>query len=311
MKGLGFFGLIFLAILVLLVCWFIYLQLGIRDTGFSRRVARETIVIEDINKMEILKRAQKPSLKFAFYGAYDFLGKRGGYFDLTNIQSYDCIPFWQVYDIKNIPDLKGNLSKTASLIFDKYMDVFRTDGFTVPYYEIKMDNIPFPFPQTLNVEMNDQDELVFTVEKVRIADKSDFSNQITSGLSQEFEIANVNLIQTNSIKKAVEDGINSVDINGMSQTDAENEIDRSIREKIAELQQNIVQSTNFDVKIEVLQIDKQISPLSAAANVLVTIKNKNVKYLIGNELKSIPLKFRIIDGSMVVTPTTNDCNENL
>ena len=303
MKGIGFLGLILLAILVLLVCWCIYLQLGIRDTGIKRKIARETLIIEDINKMEFLKRSQKPSLKFSFYGAYDFLGKRGGYFDLSNIQSYDCVPYWQVYDTKNLPDFKGNMSKTTSIIFNDYMDVFTEEGFTIPYYEIDIESVSFPFPDTINVETDVQDYLVFKLKKIRIADKTDFSIQVLSAFSQEFEIANENLIKTDSIEKTVEDGINSAA--------TEDEIENKIHEKIRELEQDIQSSAgpNFDVKIEIVQIEVEKTSLSAAAIVEVTIENKDAKYLIGNELKSIPLKFRIIDGNLDVIPPTNICTE--
>lgn len=289
--------------LTLLVVEMILLQIGIRDSEIVRRTLIEVTILEKINNIEFLKRSQKSALKYSFYGAYDFLGKRGGYLNLNNVQSYDCIPYWRIYDTTIIPDLKDNIEQTTSIIFNDYMDVFRSTEMIVPYYEINIQNV-FPlYSQVMDIEIDTPDDLMFKKEKLRIIEKSVFSHDIPSGLSQEYNIGDENFIQKDSIKKAVEDGINSAN--------TEDEINQKIRDEIEKLEQNIDQSlpANFHVEIEVFQIEK--TPTSAAANVLVTIENKDTEYLIENKLKTIPLKFRIIDGDLTITPPTDVCGETI
>lgn len=145
--------------------------------------------------------------------------------------------------------------------------------------------------------------MMFKEEKLRITEKSIFSHEVPSGLTQEYDIGVENFIQKDSIKIAVENGINTAA--------TEDEIDQKIREEIRKLEQDIDQSlpANFDVEIEVFQIEK--TSTSAAANVLVTIENKDTEYLVENEPKTIPLKFRIIDGNLITTPPTDVCRETL
>lgn len=274
------FGVIFLAILALLICELIFLQVGIRDSAIVRRTTREIKIIENINNMEFLKRAQKPSVGFSFYKAYDFLGKRGGLSDLTNVFSYDCAPYLQNYTTKIIPDLKKNIEITSSLIFNKYMDVFVSKGLSPTDYGVTVEDVQPPYPQTLNIDVNCPDNLKIVFEKIQIIEKSNFKHQVPIGLFQEYELAKENLIDTDAIKKTVDDGINSVSTNlvlsgsktdcgcpseedvfkeinnGKSFSDTNNDIKNEIITKTSDLQQNL--NSNLGPTIEI-KIEPEIT----------------------------------------------------
>ena len=362
MKGFTIFGAVVLAILAFLVAEFFYLQAGIRDSAIVRRTFTDIKIIEDINKMEFLKRSQKTSLEFSFHKTYEFLGKRGGFSDLSQIPSYDCIPYWQNYTTKNLPDIKQNMEKTSASFFGVYMNVFRDAAMTIPSYEILIEDVQPPYPSTLNIQAKSSDNIELNFEKVNIIEKSNFNYQVPIGLFQEYQVAKENFIDTDIIKKTVDDSINDVinsngllstgsktdcgcpsedavftEANKISFTDAKNLIRNNIINKISELQQNVndkLIGTDIEIKIEP-DVISEITPhcvdtlgdscgddknlctrtcnfdFTGFSNVMITVENKNVKYLIGNELKTAPLKFRIIDGSLTIIPSTNGCTENI
>ena len=355
MKGFSFFGVIILAIIAFLVAEFFYLQLGLRDSAIVRRTLRDIKISEDINIMEFLKRAQKPSIEYSFYETYEFLGKRGGFLDLTQISSYDCIPYWQNYNTKNLPDIKQNIEKTSTLIFDMYMNVFKNYGIYTPNYMVLIEDVQPPYPQTINIQANSQEDIELTFEKIKVIEKSSFTHQVPIDLFQEYKVAKENLIDTDNIKKTVDEGITSaglisagsktecgvcpsdedvfIEINGKGFSVAKNDIKNSIIEKTSNLKNNLV-STGLEIDIQP-DVASEITSscvdtigdscdseknwctktcnfvFTGVSDVAITVENKTMKYLIGNEFKSIPLKFKIIDGSLTVTPNTNDCGETI
>jgi hypothetical protein len=348
--------------LALLLGEYFYLQLAIRDSSIVRRAIRELKIMEDINVVEFLKRSQKPSIEFSFYRAYDFLGKKGGFFDLTPISSLDCIPYWQIYDTKNTPDIKQNIEMASASMFNRYMNEFVRYGASIPAYGVTIQNVQ---PQTLDIQANAGSDLELNFDRVKVIEKTNFNHQVPIGLFHEYDIAKVNLIDANVIRNAVNDGINSAglsssgsktnraacpsacpsedevfqEINGMTIFDGENLLKTKISEKITDLKNNlntILAGTNIQVNFDSIETDSQITPscsddLTAescdavnyyckktcdfafvgVANVLVSVENTTMKYLIGNEPKTAPLKFRIVDGTQTIVPNTNVCTETI
>ncbi len=348
MKGLSIFGLAILVILALLAVEFIVLQIGIRDFASVKRVIQEVAILQVINQMEFLKKAQEQALPYSFYKAYDFVGKRGGYFSLANVDSYNCIPYWRVYDQINVPTqttLLKNITEAASEAFNKYMDEFRGEGgFEIPSYTAEITSIPSP--NVFRVKAESSGNLKFSISNLELEEEDRFMDTVPSCLINETRIGKNQFITTDSIKNAIDDAISNITEDC---TNRDNELRNKINQKITSLSTTV---DDVEVSLSVKNIWVSHSEIEdsscgyysctnssgtyycscgskccwnessvsychkyinykGAANVLITVKNTSMEYLIGNERRNIPLKFRVLDGNLIVTPPTNICSETI
>jgi hypothetical protein len=102
------------------------------------RAIREEEIIRVINLMEFAKRGLNQAAVYSFnQAAYD-IGSRGGYFDLSQGNSLNCIPYWKIFSANNIPsDLESQLSNNILKILNSYGNSLGVD---IPAYStIKFD----------------------------------------------------------------------------------------------------------------------------------------------------------------------------
>jgi hypothetical protein len=95
------------------------------------RTARETEIIRGINRLEFAKQYLLKSALYSYYQASYDIARRGGYFNLTS-NSYNCIPYWDVYSEEFVPDLQTNLKNAISSVFTKYIINADFEGVTIP-----------------------------------------------------------------------------------------------------------------------------------------------------------------------------------
>lgn len=338
-------GVIIIALLALIVVEFVILQTAIVDSSELRRAVKETAIAEDINSLEFLKRVQKSAVNYSFYGAYYFLGKHGGYLDFSGIRSYDCIPYWQVYDEKKYPELteiEDNIKKAAEKIFYNYLDSFRTDEISVPYYQLNIKNLPSsaPFPSEFEVEANANQNLKFESKYVKIEEKGNFSCKVNAGLLSEF-ISAKNFIESHDFKKIINDAISEVNLksscsltksslpsdedvfsdqncNGKSSDDAKRLIENKIKEKLKNL--NILEVITFSEIYPSCTYTKTDSEYTktcsfsfdAGYNALVKISSYSA-YPLENGIKNFEFNFRILVGTKIFSSLElfNSCQEKL
>jgi len=346
-KGISLIGVVIVALLSLIIAEFVILQTSIVDSSEIIRAAKETAIAEDINNLEFLKRAQKYTLNYSFYGSYYFLGKRGGYLNFVNVKSYDCTPYWQFYDEKKYPsfsEITNNLKEASQRIFYNYLDNFRTEEIAVPFHEIIIKNMPSSesqaFPSYLDVDVRARVNLRFESKYVKIEDKGDFSGKVDAGLLNEY-IRAKNFIESHDFKQIVIDAIkeanlknvcsltasqipsdeavfSSSDCNGKSFSEARNLIETKIREKLASLGiGDVITTSEITPTCSYTKSDSQYTKncnfnFDAGYNALIKIVS-DLRYPLENEIKNFEFKFRVLVGtkSFPSLELVNSCQEKL
>jgi hypothetical protein len=100
---------------------------------FFQRTAKETEIINAINKMEFLKRNLINALDYSFYQAVYSSARKGGYVSLKE-KTFNCIPYWREYEKTNYPRFKKNVQKLLLRIFNLYASRL-ADEINVPTFE--------------------------------------------------------------------------------------------------------------------------------------------------------------------------------
>ena len=259
-----------------------FLHFGIRDFGIVIRMVREANIIESINRMELVKRFQDQALIFSLYRSYDFLGERGGFFNLTQVKSLDCIPYWKIYNQEELPDLKKNLKEASKTFFNEYMKAIEQEiaGLDIPEYTTaEINNVN----DEIEIKMKATKELVMKFSNLEIKDEANLKTTVQSALFKEFETSKEKIIDTNIVKDTVLDAINSLnfksshskegsdcpsdeevfeDANGVTIDEAENMIRERITEKISELESNLTDdfiTEGLSIDVETTNVGSEVT----------------------------------------------------
>lgn len=131
MKGFGPLIIGLFVIGVVMVVEIAYLTSGIAISQPIIRAVRESEIIRGINNLEFAKQYLLQSALYSYYQASYDIANRGGYSDLTS-NSYNCIPYWQVYSKNYAPDLQTNLKNSISTVFTKYISTENIQDVTIP-----------------------------------------------------------------------------------------------------------------------------------------------------------------------------------
>jgi len=115
-----------------LIGTFLFVELVIPSSSVMKRANKEIFVIKALNDIEFAKRELPKSLKYSFYQSH-FILSQGGHSDLTGVDSDNCIPYWKIYDITNLPSYKNSFEQSALGFLNEYAIRLETDV-SIPYY---------------------------------------------------------------------------------------------------------------------------------------------------------------------------------
>lgn len=281
-------AIVAIVLLAVIVIWGVSIYFLIGEHETIVRSGREREIIRMINEMEWVKKVIPQTLEFSFYQSAYSLGANGGYFNPNEVPSYDCTPYWRVYDKTYFPDsVDGNLNKTIVKYLSKYSSAL---GFSLPPYEISFQN-----DNGILVNMIGEDNLVIDRGIARVEDNADFSEKFNITFFDMFGNGKNKFVDDDSVLSAVTNSL------GASCEDQKDMI-------ASELQKLETGEIKLDIKD--VQVDCNGH---AAVNVLVRIVSPE-KYPVYDyeenttELRNIQLKFFVVTGNAeLIEPEINVC----
>jgi len=254
------------------------------------RSVREREIIKLINDIEWSKRIMPLVLEYSFYQSSYSLAGKGGYNNPNEVPSYNCIPYWKIYDEKYAPDRESfeeNLNKNLKKYMNDYANALRIN---LPLYDIsyKTDE------DFVSVDLTSDENLEMERGIAKVEDESDFSGKFNSNIFKLFERG----------KDFVEeDKISYVVMSSLGKSCEE--IDGSISNEVKQLEDD-----GMELIVEDVQTD---CSGHVAAKILVKISD-DIKHPVYDhienttEMRSTQLKFYVIAGnSGMISADTNLC----
>lgn len=125
---------------------FVVFMLLIAEVAFFQRLftreqstkitARETNIIQGINKFEMVLRSLEQSFEYSFYQASSEVLKNGGHTDISEVDSLNCIPYLEVYGDYTSPDFIGNAEDLTEKYLREYSYELMDDDISIPEFEV-------------------------------------------------------------------------------------------------------------------------------------------------------------------------------
>jgi hypothetical protein len=281
-------AIVAIVLLAVIVVWGIFIGFFVGEHETIVRSGREREIIRMINEMEWVKKVIPQTLEFSFYQSTYSMGANGGYFNPNDVPSYDCTPYWRVYDKTYFPDsVDGNLNKTLVKYLSKYASAL---GFNLPPYEIN-----FQQDNGISVNMIGENNLAIESGIAKVEDSANFSEKFNISFFDMFDNGKEKFVDQDSILSAVTNSL------GASCEDQKSMITSEIQK---------LQTDEIKLDIKDVQVDCNGH---AAVNVLVRIVNAE-KYPVYDysenttSLRNVQLKFYIVTGNgQLIQPETNTC----
>jgi len=133
-KGVAVLAIALIGMLVAVVVEGVILVNFVFRIELSIRAAREAEIVKKINEVEFVKRGLDKTLIYSFHQASYFIGSRGGYSNFGSVPSYNCIPYWRVYDSTNYPtDFFENIEGDSLERLNSYTQSL-SNGVSAPEY---------------------------------------------------------------------------------------------------------------------------------------------------------------------------------
>ena len=267
--------------------WGIIIHWAIGEHESIVRSVREREIIKLINDMEWNKRVMPQVLEYSFYQSSYSLASKGGYFNPNEVPSYNCIPYWRIYDRTYIPDsIEENLNKTFIAYMNEYANALRLG---LPRYDVQYqedgDNVVVSITSSENLEM----------ERgiAKVEDESDFTGKFNVNIFKLFEKGK-NFVDEDKISSAVQNSLGAC-----------NEIKDTITSELKQIE-------NDGIEFKIMDAQSDCNG-NAAAVILVKISGAE-KYPVYDyienttSLRNVQLKFYIVAGnSELISPETNPC----
>lgn len=287
MKGMAPIAIAAIALLAITLIYGIVIHWFIGEHESVVRSVRERDIIKLINEMEWGKRIIPQVLEYSFYQSSYSLASKGGYFDSNEVASYNCIPYWRIYDDTYFPDsLEDNLNKTFIKYLNEYANALRIN---FPRYEITYQEED----DGITVVLEGAENLELERGIAKVEDESDFTGKFNINVFQLFETGK-EFVNKDTISSAVKNSANSCE---------------EIKSKLAsELEK--LESDGIELEIENVQADCKGN---AAAIVLVKISDTG-EYPVYDydenttELRNVQFRFYVVAGnSQLLEAETNIC----
>jgi hypothetical protein len=292
----GVIAIVAVAMVVILAVETIFLVNYVYRLEAVVRAAKETEIIAAANAMEFAKRVLAQALDYSFYQASHDVASRGGYSSLTDIQSYNCVPYWISYTSKNFPDYLSSLENSTLKIINAYGSKLKNAGVYIPQFtesEIEENNGEIKVSIHSNNFLKIENPNFYT-----ITDQADFTTNMSSKILRLFEIGEE---IADKVYNEIESSNSFADISN----------------KISSIQSGL----NNDYSSDNVQIDLILSQnlgssdSNFAVGILVGITDKSNSYptydLTEESLASrnMQLKFYVFSGKEIVQAPTNECEE--
>jgi hypothetical protein len=290
-----------------------------------QRAVREAEIIRAINSVEFVKQALDNALTYSFYQGVYSTTTRGGYSDLSNLKSHQCIPYWRVYDETYYPsteDVMKNIQETTLKIFNNYGAALSNELITVPSFtDISMTKEKNVF--TVNV--SSAEKIKLETENLNISDNLNFSKKIEIKFFDLFDKGKSNFIDKDSIKEAMQRNCCHCDGAKDAVKDALTNLANSLSSGDIKVEFDI---EKVEVDVDCKSIKDPTDPegkrkitvcvdCDAAARILVTITDKSNKYPVYDPLeqttalRNIQLRFYVITGDKGLVDTrAEECTAN-
>ncbi len=267
-------------------------------TNISKRAMIETNVIDGINKLELTKIGLSQSLKYSFYHSSYLVSSQGGYYNLGEVDSYNCIPYWRIYDDTVSPDYKTNVEQVTLSIFNNYATSLKDETQTPNYNSITIEKTS----EGSRIKATGNEKLKIVREKLTITDDSEFTTESGLRTIRLFEIGKGNFVDTDSIGDQIKN-IPTYSAAVTKISSLENELNS---ESVGYNQEN--------VKIELIPSQNLgLDDSNYAIRILVKIKDDSQSYPVYDysgkkaESKNIELNFYVVVGNYQIDPQKNDC----
>lgn len=290
MKELGQVEIIGLFIIaVAMITEATYLTNFIQQSEPIVRVVRETEIIRGINSLEFAKQYLLKSVLYSYYQASYDIASRGGYFNLET-NSYNCIPYLNIYSSDYTPDVQSSMKDSISSIFVKYI--------TSPDF----NNVRVP--TVFTVDLSNHGVLVINSdETVQVGTEDFYTAEELFSFSQPvdgkiFELYNV----ADNVKNSI------LDLQKISPTFT------SFNNSLSLLQE--AQNSNYESqKLQIIITSENIAPddTNYAARILVSIVDNSQKipsYDFSSNAfseRNIVFQFYLLEGPATVPVPTNSC----
>ena len=267
--------------------WGIVIHWAIGENENVVRSVREREITKLINDMEWNKRVMPYVLEYSFYQSSYSITSKGGYYNPNQVPSFDCIPYWKVYERTYIPQ---NLEYEMNESLIMYMSAYTSSlGINLPQYDIDYEYNG----NDISVYIMSSENLEIERGIAKVEDESDFEGKYNVNIFDLFE---------KGVEFANSDAVSSAILNVADECD---EIKDAISTEIKGIETD-------EIKMDVVDTISDCNG-NVAAKILVTIDGQgehNVYDYFENStsMRNIQLKFYIISGNLeLLSPETNSC----
>ncbi|OGI15985.1 hypothetical protein A3K63_01380 [Candidatus Micrarchaeota archaeon RBG_16_49_10] len=132
----GVIGILIFTIFVVVVIEAATIQYLLSTSYSSKATARETNIIQGINKFELNHRYLEQALKYSFYQAFRDISQDSSYLKYSVADSLYCIPYFKIYDETTITDFNSKIEESTEQYFKKYTDEIKDDETIIPDYDV-------------------------------------------------------------------------------------------------------------------------------------------------------------------------------
>jgi hypothetical protein len=260
-------------------------------THTSQATARETNMIQAINKFESAKRSLSQALKYSFYQASNDVLLNGGYTDISLADSYSCIPYYKIYSAEEIPEFDSNVEDMTVFYFSEYSDALEDEEISIPEYTIQIGS---------RVEAEPKEPLMLLREdKLKIWDSSILTVRPDSRYQKIRSIAE-GIVSNNYIDLAVYDSVDYA----------------SFKTRLEKVEEDIEE--DFSISHMTLKLSSEnlgIDETNFVARVLVGLESEDTypvyNFDLGsNERAPLTLKYYLLvskNPESEITPPMNSC----
>lgn len=258
------------------------------------RAEKETTIIKAINIVEFAKRSVSQALAYSFnQGAYD-VASRGGYFNLTDVHSLSCVPYWREYSEEKYPDFEENLKNSTLGVFDTYKAFLNSINVNVPKYEEVYINRNDD--ESLTVSVSSSENLNYKSPAFEINDVSDAKADVKMKLFKLFDVGKEVSTQVANELDAADSYSNAVD-------------------KLKDLEDSLNSVYEKDGMEVSLEPSRNLGSSSFAIRVLVNITDKTSKPIVYDfnegsvKERNVQLNFYVLSGKENVAAETDECKD--
>ncbi len=282
----------------------------VTQTKYFKRIAAESEILESINWITSIKNALRDALEYAFYQSSFAVGNRGGYYDLSAVHSYRCVPYWREYDDTNYPtEYTANLESALLDVLNEYASELTYEIATLSY-------------NSVDVEFeNGMATIEATTEKIElrgdtaygsytIDDAANLKADIETKFSRLFEIGKENFVDDDKIGKAIAGAVD-----GFVCDSAQDDVRSAVEDAISDLE------SSFDYSNEDISVSLQIANVvfnpdcnsEVAVGVLVKITDETNQYRVYDSvaeesgMRNIALKFYVLSGNYEIDTPVAEC----